>query len=117
MLSGSIKAARGETLGNIERVKACLCDAFPGIQFTLVNEPALPANHPAMLLLKASKEKFPYWEASFKGDRFTAVFQFAADPAIADIRLSLYGIGTPNVEPYLMRLTKSTGWQVTYPPG
>ena len=79
-LSGIIQRSDRQPLGSPEHVKARLADAFPGIEFALVhaNDIFRPKRlNLTSLILRLLEPRYPYWEGSFEGDMFAAVFGLA----------------------------------------
>ncbi len=123
-LSAVIRRPDRQPLGTVEEVKARLSEAFPGMEFMLVESPgpnAIPPFSRLGIFLAfwtflglARSPPYPHWHGLFQGIG-AAEFTFDQKEPIRLIQVVLYG-RTTGLVPHLDKLTASTGWQIKYPP-
>jgi hypothetical protein len=119
-LSGIIRGNDWKPLGSPDHVKTQLSNAFPGVQFSLIhaNEILRPREfNLTSLILRLFERQYPnpYWEGSFEGDKFAAVFVLSAEPVVKSVEVTLYGAEAVRADVHFAKLFERTGWQVKYP--
>ncbi len=122
-LSAAITRADRQPLGTVEEVKTRLTEAFPGVQFTLVETPG-PNSIPRFsrlgiflamwsLLGLVRSPPYPHWHGLFLGIG-AAEFTFDQKEPIRIIEVMLYG-RTTGLVPHFANLSANTGWEIKYP--
>jgi hypothetical protein len=122
-LSAAIRRADRQPLGTVEEVKTRLTEAFPGVQFTLVETPG-PNPIPRFsrlgiflaiwsLLGLVRHPPYPHWHGLFQGIG-AAEFTFDQKEPIRIIEVMLYG-RTTGLVPHFANLSANTGWEIKYP--
>ncbi|CAN5918228.1 hypothetical protein BH11PSE3_BH11PSE3_49160 [soil metagenome] len=90
---------------------------FPGTEFGMIRRQGHPLPRslgPALILIWLFEPPYPYWEGTFEGDSFAALFQVGDRPSVKVVGVTLYGRQSTDADAYFDRLFENTGWRITF---